>query len=380
MTARSLVLLVLGLLSVAMLDLRVGHGEAAAAPVGVRRPALTQPRPSLAPLLKIVFTRQRKEPQEVNGVSIPWTVTDICVARHSAAGATIPATGATTIQTIYTEPGNSCGGPRWSPDGQRIVFHGTGLEPGNFDTHISIMREDGGDLQQLTVSELDDSGPAWSPDGERIVWSREGDLWTMNADGSDAALLLAEEGTRYASPDWSPDGTRILCTAMDASNTPLIRVLQADGSGVTPVPVYGTSGVMQPRWSPDGERIVVYSYVGRYWFLYGYFKYYGMYVLDADGSDGRWLVRPQVATDCSWTSPDWAPDGRTIICVRDSDVAQLKWINPDDYSDALLLTPDAIASRGDVSGVDVYVPEGTTAGSIVPVVPAPRTMGPRIQR
>ena len=370
MKARSMVVLGLSLLAVPLLGLLLGHTEAAAAPVEVRRPTLTRPRSPQTPLLKIVFARRHNVAPEQDGLP-PGLATDICVARHFSTG--------TEIQIVYTEPGDSCGCPRWSPDGQRIVFHGTGMEPANFDKHIFVMREDGGNLQQLTASELNDSSPAWSPDGDRIVWSREGDLWTMDVDGSNAEALLAEEGTHYGSPDWSPDGTRILCTAMDATNTPLIRVLQADGSGVTPVPAYGISNAMQPRWSPDGESIVVYSFAGRYWFLMGHAEFYGLYVMGADGSDGRWIVRPREVPSYSWTSPDWAPDGRKIICVLSSDVAQLQSMNLEESGDALLLTPSGIADRHGVSGLDVYVPEDAMAGNLSPLRTRP-TVGPRIQR
>ena len=71
------------------------------------------------------------------------------------------------------------------------------------------MDADGTDVRQLTDNGLHDEGPAWSPDGRLIAFTRSdtedapGDVWVMNADGSDAGGADEHSGDRGV-PDWQP--------------------------------------------------------------------------------------------------------------------------------------------------------------------------------
>ena len=63
---------------------------------------------------------------------------------------------------------------------------------------IHTMEADGSDVQKLTEGE----SPRWSPDGQRIVFERiASEVWTMDADGSSEVFV-----TNGSSPSWSPDG------------------------------------------------------------------------------------------------------------------------------------------------------------------------------
>jgi Tol biopolymer transport system component len=77
------------------------------------------------------------------------------------------------------------------------------------------MRPDGSALTQLTASDSPDSRalyPHWTPDG-RILFNQQSpgvlEVWTMNADGTDARVLLpstrdATEHQLRFDPDWQP--------------------------------------------------------------------------------------------------------------------------------------------------------------------------------
>ena len=96
--------------------------------------------------------------------------------------------------------------------------------------------------------------PQISPDGSQVVYVRtsmdimkdrkRGELWIVNADGSDHRRLAAG-----SSPRWSPDGTRLAYTAdgqihlrwMDTGETATLTQLLESPSGI--------------RWSPDGRGI-----------------------------------------------------------------------------------------------------------------------------
>ena len=93
--------------------------------------------------------------------------------------------------------------PDWSPDGKRIVFT-RGLADGNFD--IFTVRPDGSDIRRLTSSGANDAHGVWTREG-RILWTSGaygfkdeaalydnnkqpyGQIWIMNADGSDKRAL-----------------------------------------------------------------------------------------------------------------------------------------------------------------------------------------------
>jgi Tol biopolymer transport system component/cytosine/adenosine deaminase-related metal-dependent hydrolase len=93
--------------------------------------------------------------------------------------------------------------PAVSPDGQRVVFAALG------DLWI---REPGGSLTRLTDDAWIEAFPRWSPDGESLVFAadRDGtmDLWTREiATGVERKLLEQAGGAAY--PVFSPDGTRV---------------------------------------------------------------------------------------------------------------------------------------------------------------------------
>jgi Tol biopolymer transport system component len=82
--------------------------------------------------------------------------------------------------------------PVWSPDGNQIAYIACEKE-----CTIYRVNADGSGLTQLTTDEVVFWPPAWSPDGLQIVFvscrdSRQGDLFIMNADGSDLVKLAGE--------------------------------------------------------------------------------------------------------------------------------------------------------------------------------------------
>src|SRR5438552_14293280 len=111
------------------------------------------------------------------------------------------------------------------------------------------MNADGSDQHQLTSgtwTNYDVNGniinaassansPAWSSNDVIGFWggvqNKEGQIWTINPDGSDRKQLTYTPYPYTADePEWSPDGTVILYTST-ASGSPATWLMHSDGSG-----------------------------------------------------------------------------------------------------------------------------------------------------
>jgi Tol biopolymer transport system component len=82
--------------------------------------------------------------------------------------------------------------PAWSPDGATIVFSARV----DHNTDIYAAAPDGFDLRRLTTDPAEDITPTWTPGGSSIIFGSSrgrgiynGDLWIMNADGSQQRML-----------------------------------------------------------------------------------------------------------------------------------------------------------------------------------------------
>jgi len=93
-----------------------------------------------------------------------------------------------------------------SPDGQTIVFDMLG--------DIYSMPITGGTAKALRQNHAFEVQPRFSPDGKTIIFTSDaggGDnVWTMNADGSDAKHITKENFRLLNNPVFSPDGEYIV--------------------------------------------------------------------------------------------------------------------------------------------------------------------------
>ena len=162
--------------------------------------------------------------------------------------------------------------PSISPNGTRIAF--TSDVDGNYEVYTMSM--DGSDVQQLTFTDPPAShvGPKYSPDGVRILYAFKEqysdtgqDLYLMNTDGTGAQRITW--GMNNAeSRSWSPDGARIVFNNV-VNGVGQLFIVNSDGTGLeqlsfnpgtTPALVLGgffppLKGDVTPAWSPDGEWI-----------------------------------------------------------------------------------------------------------------------------
>lgn len=180
------------------------------------------------------------------------------------------------LKNLTHSPGYDAEGS-FSPDGQQIVF--TSLrsafpldklspddrkryaqDPAYFGD-IYIMNADGSNVRRLTNEPGYDGGPFFSPDGQRILWRHFeengmiADVWTMKLDGSDKRRLTDFKSMSWA-PYFHPSGDYLIFTSnkLGFANFELF-IIDAKGEH-EPVRVTFTDGFDGlPVFAPDGTKL-----------------------------------------------------------------------------------------------------------------------------
>ena len=116
----------------------------------------------------------------------------------------------------------------------------------------------GAERMQLSYPPLYASLPRWSPDGQQIVFfsvtpGRPSRIYVVSAEGGNPQELLPDDDHPEADPWWSPDGTAIVFGSQFSSASSGIRILDLKTRTLTTLP--GSEQVFSPRWSPDRKYI-----------------------------------------------------------------------------------------------------------------------------
>jgi Tol biopolymer transport system component/uncharacterized protein YraI len=188
-------------------------------------------------------------------------------------------------------------GPKWSPDGNWIVFSR------NFDTDRCY--DLGPYIGCLSFTQLQTQFPRIPPSVLYSIFLKDADLidspnWLLtrvNPDGEEFRDLPVLDSA--VAPDWNEDGI----TYQTKSG---IEITQDKPDGQTRA-VYHDGWDWDPDWQPGGGRIVYQSKEGSHWEIWS---------INPDGSGLVALTRPEttlVDQLPSNVAPAFSPDGQHIV-------------------------------------------------------------------
>ena len=98
-----------------------------------------------------------------------------------------------------------------SPDGKQVVYQVSYYSVKENKSHTMLFVQSTNKVKpvSLTTDAISETDPAWIDGGKKIAFLREGQLWTMNSNGSDRVKLTTSktdiEGFRF-----SPDGKNVI--------------------------------------------------------------------------------------------------------------------------------------------------------------------------
>lgn len=274
--------------------------------------------------------------------------------------------------------------PRWSPDGQRLVFQN--LERTKFNVRVVDVAQR--KLHWVTNDLFNNLNPVWSRSGKfiyfssdrgggynvwRVRFATDGDTVAANSPqqittgaGQDVELAMSPDGKRLAlsilkqnadvwrlpvSPEtgkptgesqelitttredsrasWSPDGTKIVFNSDRSGEMNLWLHSISDGS--TKQLTRGPGGDFQGTWSPDGKSIVFFS--------------------SRSGNADIWVLDVDAAT----------PGGSTATTVRTESMGEVASNRSGGSGSAVVTANDALRQLTNSSAIEInpfFSPDG----------------------
>jgi len=163
-----------------------------------------------------------------------------------------------TEVTQVTNDRSQSVGPRWAPNGQRVLY--TSYFQSGFP---DIFQVDLISRQRTPFVSMrgTNTGARFSPDGNRIamVLSGEGtpEVYVSNSAGRQIRRVTRTNAVQ-SSPTWSPDGTQLAFTS-DRDGRPQIFVAPAGGGTMRRLPTNISGYCAEPDWNPRHANLLAFT-------------------------------------------------------------------------------------------------------------------------
>lgn len=193
-------------------------------------------------------------------------------------------------------------GPKWSPDGRRLLYT-TYYKTGFPDIYmIDVMT---GQRTPVATYKGTNSGAVFSPDGRRIAMALSGtgnsEIYVADANGRNPRRLT-ENKSLEASPSWSPDGRRLVYTS-DAPGKPQLFEIASSGGPGRRIPTNVSSYCSEPVWNPVDDSLIAFTAA-----VGGGFQ---IALYDAKTRSSEILTQ-----GASSLEPAWLRDGRHLVFTQ----------------------------------------------------------------